>query len=124
MPKVMDDAEGAKGLKNFITTFVHKRLELMTDGEPALVDVAKKVKELSTVPIFLKNIFMVLLVMKYVQKVQLQMMMLLNARVVMLVVLFANLKIQKYVEVVRIDEVIVHVNVRKKLIARIITLQE
>ena len=32
-------------------------MKLETYGEPAFVDVAKKVKELSTVNIFLKNIF-------------------------------------------------------------------
>jgi hypothetical protein len=47
--------------------------------------------------IYFRNIFMALLVMRYVPKVQLLMMMLLNVKVVMLVVLLVNLKIQKYV---------------------------
>jgi hypothetical protein len=44
-----------------------------------------------------RNIFMVQLVMRFALKVQHQMMMLLNARAVMLVVQFVNQKIQKYV---------------------------
>jgi hypothetical protein len=46
---------------------------------------------------YLRNISMVLLVMRPVRQVQLRMMMLLNARAVMLVVLNANQKIQKHV---------------------------
>jgi hypothetical protein len=47
--------------------------------------------------IYLRNISMVLLVMRPVRQVQLRMMMLLNARAVMLVALNVNQKIQKHV---------------------------
>jgi hypothetical protein len=46
---------------------------------------------------YLRNISMVLLVMRPVRQVQLRMMMLLNARAVMLVALNVNQKIQKHV---------------------------
>ena len=49
------DAGAAQGFRNFITTLGYKRIELKTDGEPALVDVAKKVKQLSEVEVLLKN---------------------------------------------------------------------
>ena len=41
--------ESVSGLKNFITSTGYKRLELKTDGEPALMDVAKKTNEISKV---------------------------------------------------------------------------
>ena len=40
------DEESARGLKNFITSTGYKRLELKTDGEPALVDVAQQTNEI------------------------------------------------------------------------------
>lgn len=49
------DAETAQGIKNFMTTLGYKRVELKTDGEPALVDVAKKVKQIFEVEVILKN---------------------------------------------------------------------
>ena len=42
-------------IKDFITTLGYNRVELKTDGEPALVDVAKKVKQISEVEVMLKN---------------------------------------------------------------------
>ena len=59
----------------------------------------------------IRNISTVLLVMRFVQKVLLQMMKLLNVRGVMLVVLFANLKIQKYVQNVMILYIYTKANV-------------
>ena len=35
------DAQIAKGFKKFITSTGYKRLELKTDGEPALLEVAR-----------------------------------------------------------------------------------
>ena len=49
------DAAAAQGIKNFITSFGYKRIELKTDGEPALVDVAKTVKRVSEVDVLLKS---------------------------------------------------------------------
>ena len=49
------DEESAKGLRQFIASTGYKRLELKTDGEPALVEVARKVKEISEVDIIPKN---------------------------------------------------------------------
>ena len=41
------DEHNAKSLKDFISSTGFRRLELKTDGEPALVAVANKVKEIS-----------------------------------------------------------------------------
>ena len=49
------DPEAAKGLKDFIASTGYKRVELKTDGEPALVHVAKMTKQISDVEIILKN---------------------------------------------------------------------
>ena len=49
------DVDGGNGLKHCITTLGCKIVELKTDGEPAFVDVAKKVKELSEVEILHTN---------------------------------------------------------------------
>ena len=50
------DVHCAKGLKAFIESIGYSRLELKTDGEPALVDVARKTKEISEAKeIILKN---------------------------------------------------------------------
>ena len=49
------DEDSAKGLRQFISSTGYKRLELKTDGEPALVEVARKVKEISEVDIIPKN---------------------------------------------------------------------
>ena len=53
--KVDGDKESARGLRRFITSTGHKRLELKTDGEPALVEVARNSKEISEAEIVLKN---------------------------------------------------------------------
>ena len=45
------ETESAKGLRQFISSTGYKRVELKTDGEPALVEVARKVKEISEVDI-------------------------------------------------------------------------
>ena len=49
------DPESAKGLKNFISSTGYRRVELKTDGEPALIDVAKKTKEISEIEVILKK---------------------------------------------------------------------
>ena len=49
------DKESARGLRRFITNTDYKRLELKTDGEPALVEVARKTKEISEAEIVPKN---------------------------------------------------------------------
>ena len=45
--KCNSDVHCAKVLKAFIDSTGYSRLELKTDGEPALVDVARKTKEIS-----------------------------------------------------------------------------
>ena len=49
------DEESARGLENFIASTGYKRLELKTDGEPALLEVARKTKEISKAEIVLKR---------------------------------------------------------------------
>ena len=49
------DDSAAKNLKEFITNVGYKKLELKTDGEPALIDVAKAVKAVSEADILLRN---------------------------------------------------------------------
>ena len=49
------DDECAKGLRQFITSTGYERLEFKTDGEPTLVEVARKVKEISDAEIIPKN---------------------------------------------------------------------
>ena len=49
------DEHSAKGLKKFITSTGYKRLELKTDGEPALVEVARQTKKLSEAEVLLKH---------------------------------------------------------------------
>ena len=49
------DEKSAKGLRQFISSTGCKRVKLKTDGEPALVEVARKVKEISEVDIIPKN---------------------------------------------------------------------
>ena len=49
------DAQVAKGLKKFITSTGHKKSELKTDGEPALLEVARKAKKLSEAEVILRN---------------------------------------------------------------------
>ena len=50
-----EDENVAKQLSNFIMSTGYHELELMTDGEPALVAVAKRTKEITKVNIILKN---------------------------------------------------------------------
>ena len=42
-------------MKKFITSTGYKRLELKTDGEPALVEVARQTKRLSEAEVMLKH---------------------------------------------------------------------
>ena len=49
------DAQIAKGFKKFITSTGYKKLELKTDGEPALLEVARKVEKLSEAEIIPRN---------------------------------------------------------------------
>ena len=49
------DKESARGLRRFITNTGYKRLELKTDGESALVEVARKTTEISEAEIVPKN---------------------------------------------------------------------
>ena len=50
-----EDDNTAKQLSNFIMSTGYHELELKTDGEPALVAVAKRTKEITKVNIILKN---------------------------------------------------------------------
>ena len=50
-----EDDNTAKQLSNFIMNTGYHELELKTDGEPALVAVAKRTKEITKVNIVLKN---------------------------------------------------------------------
>ena len=49
------DENMAKQLSNFIMSTGYRELELKTDGEPALVAVAKRTKQITKVNIILKN---------------------------------------------------------------------
>ena len=49
------DPESANGFKNFISSTGYRRVELKTDGEPALIDVAKTTKEIFEIEVILKN---------------------------------------------------------------------
>ena len=49
------DEQSAKGLKKFITSTGYKKLELKTDGEPALLEVARQTKKLSEARVMLKH---------------------------------------------------------------------
>ena len=49
------DAQVAKGVMKFITSTGYKKLELKTDGEPALLEVARKAKKLSEADVILRN---------------------------------------------------------------------
>ena len=49
------DVQVAKGLKKFITSTGYKKLELKTDGEPAMLEVARKIKKLSEAEVILRN---------------------------------------------------------------------
>ena len=47
------DGGAAKGLKEFLTCVGNKKLELKSDGEPSLVDVATAVKAVSEAEVLL-----------------------------------------------------------------------
>ena len=49
------DKESARSLDNFIASTGYKRLELKTDGEPTLLEVARKTKSISKAEIRLKS---------------------------------------------------------------------
>ena len=51
---VKGDPQIAKGFKRFITSTGYKRLELKTDGEPALVEFVTKIKKMSEVEVIRK----------------------------------------------------------------------
>ena len=50
-----EDEENAKGLRDFIMSTGYHKLEVKTDGEPALVAAAKMTKEITKVDIILQN---------------------------------------------------------------------
>ena len=49
------DEQSAKGLKKFITSTGYNRLDFKTDGEPAMVEVARQTKRLSEARVLLKH---------------------------------------------------------------------